>query len=147
MKIFEICVLKNMLNVSRRSAYFVDFSPSLMVNYLHCCWLLLNYLFRRMVDKCMDYYVQLIRMFKPNVHRIILSSIITFYKDGKLWDIEFACTDMIVALLDIYPEVEDGVNDLLSKYMMHFFKSYIYNKCRLVFFLLYLFGQVSDLCK
>lgn len=68
-----------------------------------------------MVDKCMEYYLQLIRMFKPKMYRIMLSSIITFYKDGKLWDIEFACKDMIIALLEIYPDMEDGVNELLSE--------------------------------
>ncbi|XP_074036153.1 uncharacterized protein isoform X2 [Leptinotarsa decemlineata] len=74
---------------------------------------LISYARRKKAEECMKSYSQLIRLFRPEMHRIILNAIITFYREGKLWEIEFACTDLIVQLLQIYQDAEEGIEDLL----------------------------------
>ncbi|KAJ8923068.1 hypothetical protein NQ315_001617 [Exocentrus adspersus] len=69
---------------------------------------------RRILQKCMDYYLQLIRMFPVKKHRVVLSALIAFYKDGKLWEIDFPCSEMIAALLQHYTHIEEGIDDLLN---------------------------------
>lgn len=59
----------------------------------------------------------MIRIFKPYLLRIVLSAIITFYREGKLWEDEFACTDLLVYLMEIYPDPEEAVHDIICKYI------------------------------
>ncbi|CAH1119184.1 unnamed protein product [Phaedon cochleariae] len=68
---------------------------------------------RRTAERCMASYSKLIRIFRPEMHRIILNAIITFYREGKLWQIEFACTELIVQLLEVYKYAEEGIEDML----------------------------------
>lgn len=49
------------------------------------------------------------------MHRIVLNAILTFYREGKLWEVEFACTDLIVGLMEIHREPEEGINDVICK--------------------------------
>ncbi|KAG5865520.1 hypothetical protein JTB14_011578, partial [Gonioctena quinquepunctata] len=74
---------------------------------------LIAYARRKKAEECMESYAQLIRLFRPEMHRIILNAIITFYREGQLWEIEFACTDLIVLLLGIYINPEEGIEDIL----------------------------------
>lgn len=65
-------------------------------------------------------YIELIKIFKPEMHRIILNSIITFYREGRLWEVDFTCTELIVALLETYPEPEEGILDMICKILACF---------------------------
>lgn len=63
----------------------------------------------------MEVYRKLLTVFSRDMYRIVLSAILTFYREGKLWEVDFACTEMIVFLLETFNEYTDGVNDLICK--------------------------------
>ncbi|KAJ8959094.1 hypothetical protein NQ318_022351 [Aromia moschata] len=74
----------------------------------------IHYSRKRTTEKCLKSYSRLIRIFHPSMHRIILNAILVFYKEGKLWEFEFACTDLIVDLMMIYTNFEQALDDILN---------------------------------
>lgn len=63
----------------------------------------------------MNTYRRLINVLPKGTYRIVLNSLIIFYKEGKLWTIEFRLTEMICELLYLYSDIEEALEDILSK--------------------------------
>ncbi|XP_076261153.1 protein EFR3 homolog cmp44E-like [Rhynchophorus ferrugineus] len=69
---------------------------------------------KKKARECMHSYSQLIRLFPKSTHRVILNALIIFYKEGKLWTIEFRLTELICDLLYLYNDIEEALEDILS---------------------------------
>ncbi|CAH1110331.1 unnamed protein product [Psylliodes chrysocephalus] len=67
---------------------------------------------KREAEYCMSVYFKLLTLIKEPHQRVALNSILTFYKEGKLWEIEFGCTDMIVGLFELRP-ASDSIDDII----------------------------------
>ncbi|CAH1987811.1 unnamed protein product [Acanthoscelides obtectus] len=68
---------------------------------------------RRKLHRVMKQFNKMIRLFKRVMHRIILNAVITFYKEGRLWEVEFPCTELVIRLLEVYRNAEEGIEDIL----------------------------------
>nr|CAI5853013.1 unnamed protein product [Callosobruchus analis] len=65
---------------------------------------------------CVTMYSQLIEKLNVLSLRLALNAVITFYMEGKLWDVDFNCMDLISRCLNRLPDAEVGFNDIL-RYM------------------------------
>ncbi|XP_030763615.1 uncharacterized protein LOC115888156 [Sitophilus oryzae] len=69
---------------------------------------------KKQAMECMNSYSELIRLFPKSTHRVVLNALIIFYKEGKLWTIEFRLTELICDLLYLYDDIEEALEDILS---------------------------------
>nr|CAH7758043.1 unnamed protein product [Callosobruchus chinensis] len=68
---------------------------------------------KKKLQRVMKQFAKMIRLFKRIMHRIILNAVITFYKEARLWEVEFPCTDLVIQLLEVYKNAEEGIEDIL----------------------------------
>lgn len=69
---------------------------------------------KKKAQECMDTYSKLIHILPKSTYRVVLNSMIIFYKEGKLWTIEFRLTEMLCTLLYLYNDIEEALEDILS---------------------------------
>ncbi|XP_057654132.1 uncharacterized protein LOC130892638 [Diorhabda carinulata] len=68
---------------------------------------------KRKSERCVMVYQKLIRVINKNMYRIAVNAIVTFYREGKLWEIEFACTALIIKILEIHRYVKEDLDDIV----------------------------------
>ncbi|KAL1494046.1 hypothetical protein ABEB36_009709 [Hypothenemus hampei] len=69
---------------------------------------------KKKVQKCIDTYIKLINVLPQISYRLVLNSLVMFYKKGKLWTMEFQFAEMICQLLYLYGDVEEAIEDFLT---------------------------------
>ncbi|VEN42891.1 unnamed protein product [Callosobruchus maculatus] len=68
---------------------------------------------KKKLQQVIKQFTRMIRLFKRIMHRIILNAVITFYKEARLWEVEFPCTELVIQLLEVYKNAEEGIEDIL----------------------------------
>ncbi|VEN33855.1 unnamed protein product [Callosobruchus maculatus] len=70
---------------------------------------------QKKLDQCITIYSQLIEQLDVLLLRLALNAVMTFYMEGKLWDVDFNCMELISLLLNKFPCPEVGFNDIIRK--------------------------------
>ncbi|CAG9834298.1 unnamed protein product [Diabrotica balteata] len=68
---------------------------------------------RKKSEHCLKVYRRLIKIIDKDMYRIAVNAIVTFYREGKLWEIEFGCTVLIVEILENHVYMREDLDDIL----------------------------------
>ncbi|CAH1987599.1 unnamed protein product [Acanthoscelides obtectus] len=68
---------------------------------------------RKKLHRCMTIYCQLTEKLNDFSLRLALNAVMTFYKEGKLWDVDFDCMQLISRLLAKFTNPEIGFHDII----------------------------------
>ncbi|XP_028135366.1 uncharacterized protein LOC114330242 [Diabrotica virgifera virgifera] len=68
---------------------------------------------RKKSEHCLKVYRRLIRIIDKDMYRIAVGAIVTFYREGRLWEIEFGCTVLIVEILENHVDMKEDLDDIL----------------------------------
>ncbi|CAH1987603.1 unnamed protein product [Acanthoscelides obtectus] len=68
---------------------------------------------KKQYERCMQLFDRFVRQLDNDLQRVVLNSIIIFYKEGKLWEVEFACKDMFIIIMEVHQHPEECIEDML----------------------------------
>nr|CAI5853011.1 unnamed protein product [Callosobruchus analis] len=68
---------------------------------------------KREYERCLKAFENFVRQIDNDMQRVALNSVIVFYKEGKLWEVEFACKEMFMIIMEIYKQPEECIEDML----------------------------------
>ncbi|VEN47996.1 unnamed protein product [Callosobruchus maculatus] len=64
-------------------------------------------------ERCLKSFDNFVRQLDNDLQRVALNSVIVFYKEGKLWEVEFACKEMVIIVMEVYKQPEECIEDML----------------------------------